>query len=70
MRRSGLLRDGWKFNPHCTLLYRKGESFLRPSPPFEWAATELVLVHSLVGANRHIELGRWPLVRRQLELAL
>jgi RNA 2',3'-cyclic 3'-phosphodiesterase len=70
LRRSGLLRNGWRFNPHSALLYRTGEPFLRPAPSFKWAATELVLVHSLVGATRHIELGRWPLVRRQLELAL
>ncbi|HEY0112616.1 MAG TPA: 2'-5' RNA ligase family protein [Allosphingosinicella sp.] len=70
MRRSGVLREGWKFAPHSTLLYRKGDPFLLPCEPFEWAATELVLIHSLVGATRHVELGRWPLVRRQLELAL
>ena len=70
LRRSGLLRDGWRFNPHITLIYRAGEPFLRAAAPFEWAATELVLVHSVVGATRDIELARWPLLRRQLELAV
>lgn len=65
----GLRRDDWSFNPHVTLIYGAREPFLRPVRPFAWEARELVLIHSVVGATRHVELGRWPLVRRQLSLA-
>lgn len=70
MVRSGLKRGGWTFSPHSTLIYRAGDAFLHPIKAFNWAATELVLVHSIVGETRHVEIGRWPLIRRQLELAL
>lgn len=61
-------RPGWTFNPHLTLVYRPHQEFLRPIEPLAWEAMELVLIHSLVGRTRHIELGRWPLQRRQMEL--
>jgi len=64
----GLRREGWEFNPHVTLGYRDGPVFIEPIAPIAWEARELVLVHSIVGRTRHAELGRWPLVRRQLEL--
>lgn len=70
MERSGLRREGWSFSPHVTLIYHRSQPFLRPAETFEWTATELVLIHSIVGETRHVQLGRWPLVRRQLELAL
>jgi len=67
MAAAGLGRSGWTFNPHVTLFYIEGQAFLRPCPPFHWMATELVLIHSLVGETRHLVLGRWPLVRKQLD---
>jgi 2'-5' RNA ligase len=67
---ASLRRENWSFNPHVTLLYRKDDPFVRSVQPFEWLATELVLIHSIVGATQHIELGRWPLVSPQLSLAL
>lgn len=68
LRYWGLMRTGWSFSPHVTLGYRPGLSFLKPVTPLEWDVRDVVLIHSVVGATRHIELGRWPLVRRQLDL--
>ncbi len=62
---AGLLRGGWDFHPHVTLLYRKGRPFTRTIEPIGWDATDFVLIHSILGEHRHIELGRWPLVDRQ-----
>jgi 2'-5' RNA ligase len=66
MMRHGIRRHAWEFNPHATLLYRKGSPFQRPVTPISWKATDFVLIHSIVGANRHIELGSWPLEAAQL----
>lgn len=68
LRYWGLRRKGWEFNPHVTLGYRKGPVFLEPIAPIAWEAQELVLIHSLVGRTQHVELGRWLMVRKQLEL--
>lgn len=68
LRYWSLMRTGWSFSPHVTLGYRPGLSFLKPVTPIEWDIGDVVLIHSLVGATRHVELGRWPLVRRQLDL--
>lgn len=68
LRYWNLMRSGWSFNPHVTLGYREGLSFLNPITPLAWDVRDVVLIHSVVGATRHIELARWPLVRRQLDL--
>jgi len=65
MTAAGLLRSMWRCHPHVTLLYRKGQAFTRAVDPICWTATDFVLIHSIVGAHRHIELGRWPLIERQ-----
>jgi 2'-5' RNA ligase len=48
----------WSFNPHMTLLYgpreRTGEAIM----PISWCASEVVLVHSLIGLTRHIIVDR------------
>lgn len=62
---AGLLRDAWDFHPHVTLLYRKGRPFTRTIPAIGWDATDFVLIHSMLGEHRHVELGRWPLIERQ-----
>jgi 2'-5' RNA ligase len=56
------------FRPHVTLLY--AEQYVAPQAvePIRWTVTELVLVHSVVGASRHIALGQWPLQSTQLGL--
>lgn len=55
------LRDGWRFNPHVTLGYRKGAPFAAPILPIAWDVADFVLVHSHVGLTRHDPLARWPL---------
>ena len=68
MRYWNVRRPNWNFNPHMTLVYRPHQEFIRPVEPLAWEATDLVLIHSLVGRGVHNELGRWPLERRQMEL--
>lgn len=65
MAAAGLLRGAWRCRPHVTLLYRKQAAFTRTIDPICWTATDFVLIHSIVGAHQHIELGRWPLIERQ-----
>lgn len=65
MAAAELLRTAWRCQPHVTLLYRADAPFTRAIPPLCWTATEFVLIHSMIGAHRHVELGRWPLVERQ-----
>lgn len=69
MTAAGLLRPRWRCHPHVTLLYRAGEAFTRAVDPICWIATDVVLIHSIVGAHQHIELGRWPLIERQCSFA-
>ena len=54
-------RPGWRFNPHVTLGYRKGEPFTEQILPISWIVTDFVLIHSHVGRTRHDILARWPL---------
>lgn len=68
MRRLGIRRIGWKFSPHVTLRYRVSRPATRSIRPIVWEARDFVLIHSVVGKTRHIELGRWPLIARQGEL--
>ncbi len=53
------------FKPHVSLLYGGPFVASRPIAPIRWAVSELLLIRSVVGAGRHIELGRWPLASRQ-----
>jgi len=68
LARLGILREGWRFSPHVTLGYRDGAPFGRTVPAIGWQAREFVLIHSLVGATRHVVLRRWPLLTHQGEL--
>jgi RNA 2',3'-cyclic 3'-phosphodiesterase len=54
-------REGYRFNPHMTLLYRESRPFSESVTPFAWQVTEFTLVHSLLGHTRHVSLGSWPL---------
>lgn len=65
LARARVLRSGWHFRPHVTLLYREAAPFVRPIAPLAWEVTDCVLIHSLVGETRHRILGRWPLSSRQ-----
>jgi 2'-5' RNA ligase len=54
------------YTPHMTMLYgdpRQGDmrQVEQPIEPIRWTATEVVLVHSLLGKSRHIPLARWSL---------
>lgn len=49
------------YTPHVTLLYDDKLLGATPVPPVAWTAGEVVLVHSLLGATRHVHLARWPL---------
>lgn len=50
-----------QFTPHVTLLYDADSVPREPVEPVGWTANEFVLVHSLFGRTRHVQLGRWPL---------
>lgn len=68
LRYWNIRRPAWSFNPHITLVYRPHQEFIRSVEPLAWEATELVLIHSLIGRGVHNELGRWALDRRQMAL--
>jgi RNA 2',3'-cyclic 3'-phosphodiesterase len=50
-----------RFVPHMTLLYDRRVIMERPIEPIQMNVRDFVLVHSLVGQSRYIELARWPL---------
>lgn len=50
-----------KFEPHLTLSYLDGTFSTEPIDPIAWLVNDLVLIHSLVGQTKYIELGRWKL---------
>jgi 2'-5' RNA ligase len=52
-----------RFVPHMTLLYDRRVVRERPIEPIRMNVRDFVLVHSLVGQSRYIELARWPLRR-------
>jgi 2'-5' RNA ligase len=49
------------FTPHMTLLYDSRVVREQPIEPIRVDVQDFVLVHSLVGQSRYIELARWPL---------
>lgn len=66
MLRRGLLRAGWKFNPHVTLTYRhRGLPFSAKIEPIRWESHDFVLIGSHIGKGLHDQLGRWPLASVQ-----
>jgi 2'-5' RNA ligase len=50
------------YTPHVTLLYDDLLVAERAVESISWIAREFVLVHSLLGQKRHIQLARWPLI--------
>ncbi|MES2661025.1 MAG: 2'-5' RNA ligase family protein [Verrucomicrobiota bacterium] len=50
-----------KFEPHITLSYLNGTFPTESIDPVGWMVRDLVLIHSLVGQTKYIELGRWKL---------
>ena len=49
------------FKPHVTLLYGNELAFEAEIDPVIWKVEEFVLIDSLIGQTRHVELGRWQL---------
>ena len=47
------------FNPHVTLMYDELRVSKEGVKPVSWVATELVMMHSLVGQSRYIPIARW-----------
>lgn len=54
------------FSPHVTLLYKSPSVPRVPIEPIRWPVNELVLIHSLVGATKHIDEGNWLLRGRPI----
>jgi RNA 2',3'-cyclic 3'-phosphodiesterase len=50
-----------RFTPHITLLYDEQSLAAKPIEPLRWTVKDFVLIHSLLGKSRYIELGRWTL---------
>lgn len=62
LAKEGLCRGRDQFEPHVTLWWSTQR--LPPShldEPIRWTVEDFVLVRSLVGHSRHIDLRRWPL---------
>ncbi|HEY1124611.1 MAG TPA: 2'-5' RNA ligase family protein [Sphingobium sp.] len=64
------MRPQWRFNPHVTLVYHRGEPVVRPVENLGWPVRDFVLVESVVGLTRHRILGRWTLSAPQPSLFL
>ena len=56
-----IARQNVHFTPHTTLLYDMNEVPEQAIEPISWRATELVLIHSLLGKTKHIHVARWTL---------
>lgn len=61
LMRAGIPFRQGGFNPHVTLLYGG-----QPMPeieiePISWLVEDFVLIDSIIGETRHVEVGRWPL---------
>ncbi|HWW03858.1 RNA 2',3'-cyclic phosphodiesterase [Collimonas sp.] len=62
LQRNGLRSARSHYTPHLTLLYNNYQLPLRAIAPIRWTVNEFVLVRSLLGETRHIQLARWPLL--------
>lgn len=61
MKKAGLgLRQKERFTPHVTMMYADHKCDFAIEP-ISWTVDEFVLVDSLWGQSRHVQLGRWPL---------
>ena len=62
LQQAGLWQDRKHFKPHVTLLWdRRRVPDLSLRAPIRWSVEDFVLVRSLFGRSRHVDLGRWPL---------
>lgn len=53
-----------RFRPHVSLLYCRQHVARQPITPIRWRVDELVLIDSLLGCGKYIDIGRWPLRSR------
>lgn len=62
LTRAGLGRSVSRgFEPHVTLAYAPTLIAAEVVEPVRWSVHDFVLIHSLLGQTRYIELGRWQL---------
>lgn len=67
MKKAGLgMRQRKQFTPHVTMMYADCMCDFSIEP-ISWTVDEFVLVDSLWGQSRHVQLGRWPLRVASLE---
>ncbi len=56
----------YEFRPHLSVTYGERPGRNGSIPPIAWRAEEVLLIRSLKGRRRHVELARWPLRAAQL----
>jgi len=62
LMRAGIpFRQNGKFTPHMTLLYGGQPLPEQEIEPISWLVEDVVLIDTLVGGKKHVEVGRWPL---------
>ena len=61
LRRAGFTFKKKLPDPHMTLLYDRIVVGQQEIDPIRWMVRDFVLIQSVYGQGRHIELGRWPL---------
>lgn len=64
---AGLAPIRYDFRMHVSLDYGARPRRRQRIEPIGWLVEEFLLIRSVHGRG-HVELGRWPLIRRQLEL--
>ncbi|MGN6769745.1 MAG: 2'-5' RNA ligase family protein [Rhizobiaceae bacterium] len=61
LTREGLWRGPAGFEPHVTLIWdRRSVPPSQLDEPIGWMAEDFVLLRTIVGESRQVEIGRWP----------
>jgi len=61
LMRAGIAFRQGGFSPHVTLLYGGQPMPEQEIEPISWLVEDFVLIDSLIGETRHVEVGRWQL---------
>jgi 2'-5' RNA ligase len=62
LTREGLWRGPARFEPHITLIWdRRSVPASRLDEPIGWMVEDFVLLRTIMGEGRQMEIGRWPL---------
>ena len=62
LMRAGIpFRQSGKFTPHMTLLYGGQPMPEQEIEPISWLVEDFVLINTVIGETKHVEVGRWPL---------